>query len=165
MQPRFAAVLMTLIAAFLPAAYAGSKADKKASVSVHMETENSENPKMIFPQEIGGSARYFRRMPDISTKDVIAFSPFPSEAGEDYGVVFKLKDNVARRLSAVTSSNQGRWLLTMINGRAVDGVLIDKQIDDGIIVVWKGVTLADIAVFDESMTRIGQDGRKKKKKD
>ena len=165
MQSRFAAVLVTLIAAFSPAAYAGGNADNKAAISVHLETENSENPKMIFQQEIGGRTRYFRRMPEISTKDIIAFSPFPSEAGGDFGVIFKLKDNVARRLSAVTSSNQGRWLITMINGRAVDGVLIDKQIDDGIIVAWKGVNLADIAVFDESLPRIGQDGRKKNKKE
>lgn len=164
MQPRFAAVLMIFIAAFSPVAYAGGKADNKASISVHLETENTENPKMIFQQEIGGSTRYFRRMPEVATKDVIAFSPFPSEAGGDFGVVFKLKDNVAGRLSAITSSNQGRWLLISINGRAVDGVLIDKQIDDGIIVAWKGVTLADIAIFDDSIPRIGQDGRKKKEK-
>jgi hypothetical protein len=164
MQPRFAAVLMMLFAALSPAVHAGGKADKKASITVHLETENTENPKMIFQQEIGGSTRYFRRMPEVSTKDVIAFSPFPSEAGDQYGIVFQLKENVARRLSAITSSNQGRWLLTMINGRAVDGVLIDKQIDDGIIVAWKGLTMADIAVFDESLTRIGQDGRKKKER-
>jgi hypothetical protein len=162
MQARFAAVLMTLIAIPGPAAYAGSKADNKTQISFHMETENSENPKMIFQQDIGGGTRYFRRAPEVSTKDIIAFSPFPSEGGGDYGVVFKLKDNATRRLSAVTSSNQGRWMITMINGRPVDGVIIDKQIDDGIIVAWKGVTMADIAVFDESMPRIGQEDRKKK---
>lgn len=163
MQPRIAAVLVTLVTAFSPVAFAGAKADNKASISIHMETENSDNPKMIFQQEIGGRTRYFRRMPEVSTKDIIAFSPFPSEAGGDFGVVFRLKDNVAGRLSAITSSNQGRWLITMINGRPVDGVLIDKQIDDGIIVAWKGVSLADIAIFDESLPRIGDDGRKKKK--
>ena len=114
MQPRFAAVLMMLTAFFSPVAYAGGKANNKASISVHMETENTDNPKMIFQQEIGGSTRYFRRMPEVSAKDVIAFSPFPSETGGDYGVVFKLKDSVAGRLSAITSSNQGRWLIMMV---------------------------------------------------
>jgi hypothetical protein len=164
MQPRIAAVLVTLVTAFSPVAFAGGKADSKASISIHMETENSDNPKMIFQQEIGGRTRYFRRMPEVATKDIIAFSPFPSEAGGDFGVVFRLKDNVARRFSAITSSNQGRWLVTMVNGRAVDAVLIDKQIDDGIIVAWKGVNLADIAIFDDSLPRIGEDGRKKKEK-
>jgi hypothetical protein len=164
MQPRFAAILMALIATLSPTVHAGGKADNKASISVHLETENTDNPKMIFQQEIGGNTRYFRRMPEVSIKDIIAFSPFPSEGGGDFGVVFKLKENVAKRLSAITSSNQGRWLVTMINGRAVDGVLIDKQIDDGVIVAWKGLTMADIAVFDDSLPRIGQNGRKKKEK-
>jgi len=162
MQPRFAAILITLVAAISPVVQAGGKADNKASISAHLETESSDNPKMIFQQEIGGKTRYFRRAPEISTKDVIAFSPFPSEAGGDFGVVFQLKEHVAKRLAAITISNQGRWLIISVNGRPVDGVLIDKQIDDGIIVAWKGVNLADIAVFDDSMPRIGQDGRKKK---
>jgi hypothetical protein len=166
MHPRLAAFLATLIAALIaPCAFAGGKADNKASVSVHIETESTDNPKMIFQQDIGGSTRYFRRMPEISTKDIISFSPFPSEADGGFGVVFKLKDNVAKRLSAITSASQGRWLVTMINGRAVDGVLIDKQIDDGIIVAWRGLTLADITILDESMPRIGQEGHKKKQKD
>ena len=163
MQPPFAALLITLISILSPLAHAGAKADKKAAITVHIETENTENPKMIFQQEMGNATRWFRRMPEVSTKDIIAFSPFPSEAGGDYGVVFKLKPNVAGRLSAITSANQGRWLLTMVNGRAVDGVLIDKQIDDGVIVVWQGITLADIKIFEESMPRIGQEGAKKKR--
>lgn len=163
MQPRFAAVLIILVTALCPAVFAAGKADNKASVSVHMETESSDNPKMIFPQEVSGQTRYFRRVPEINTKDVISFSPFPSEAGGDFGVVFKLKDNAARRLSAVTAANQGRWLVTMINGRVVDGVIIDKQVDDGVVVAWKGLTLADIAVLDDSLPRIGEEGGKKKK--
>jgi urease alpha subunit len=47
----------------------------------------------------------------------------------------------------------------------VDGVLVDKQIDDGLIVAWQGITLADIKIFEESMPRIGQDGAKKNHKD
>lgn len=163
MQPRIAAILITLIMAMLPLAVAGGKADNKASITVHLETENSENPKMIFQQEIGGRTRYFRRMPDFSTKDIVSFSPFPSEGGGDFGVVFKLKEHVARRLAAITSSNQGRWLVISANGRPVDGVLVDKQIDDGIIVAWKGINLSDIEVFDKSLPRIGQEGVKRKK--
>jgi hypothetical protein len=165
MQPLFAAVLIMLTTILCPVARAGAKADKKASISVHLETENTENPKMIFQQDIGNGTRWFRRMPEVSTKEIIAFSPFPSEAGGDFGCVFRLKPNVAGRLSAITSANQNRWLLIMVNGRAVDAVLIDRQIDDGLIVAWKGITLADIAIFEEKMPRIGQEGAKKKKKD
>jgi len=164
MQPRLAAILIMLFIGLCPVVSAGGKADNKASVSVHLETEGTDNPKMIFPQQVGSQTRYFRRVPEVGAKDVISFSPFPSDAGGDYGVVFKLKDNASRRLAAVTSANQGRWLLIMINGRAVDGVVIDRQVDDGVVVAWKGVNLADIAVLDDSMPRIGQEGQKKKKK-
>lgn len=164
MQPRFAAALMILLTVLSPAVFAAGKAGNEASVSVHMETESTDNPKMIFPQEISGQTRYFRRIPEINTKDVVSFSPFPAEGGGDFGVVFKVKDNAARRLSAVTAANQGRWLVMMINGRVVDGVIIDKQVDDGVVVAWRGVNLADIAVLDDSLPRIGQEGQKKKKK-
>ena len=144
-------------------AQAAGKRGEKASVSFHLETEASDNPKMIFPQvQANGQTRYFRRMPEIATKDVLSFSPFPADDGS-YGIVFRLKENAARRLAAVTNANQGRWLVSMINGRVVDGVLIDKQVDDGLAIVWKGGTLADITLFDEKMPRIGQEDGKKNK--
>jgi hypothetical protein len=163
MQARLAAHLMLLVFALAPVVVAGGKADTKATLSFHMETEATDNPKMIFEQLVNGQARYFRRMPEITTKDVESFNPFPSDAGgDDYGIVFKLKDNATKRLAALTNLNQGRWLLAQINGRVVDGVLIDKQVDDGFSVIWKGATLADIKVFDAALPRLGQDGKKKK---
>lgn len=164
MQPRLAALLMMLVLAFAPSAFASGKKDTKAILSFHMETEGTDNPKMIFEQLANGKVRYFRRMPEVTTKDVVAFAPFPAEGGGDnYGIVFQLKDNAAKRFAAITSANQGRWLIAQANGRIVDGVLIDKQVDDGRIVIWKGLTMADVNLFDESFPRIGQDKPKKKK--
>ncbi|MDP3849277.1 MAG: hypothetical protein Q8Q59_02155 [Luteolibacter sp.] len=164
MQPRFAAVLIMLALALVPAVLAGGSAANDVSVSFHMETESTDNPKMIFPQETNGQTRYFRRVSEVGAKDVLSFSPFPADAGGEFGVVFRLKENAARRLAAVTSANQGRYLIAKLNGRVVDGVLIDKQVDDGLVVIWKGVTLADIAILDDGLPRIGQEGAKKKKK-
>jgi len=165
MQPRITALLMILAAAMAPAVIAGGKAETKVSLSLHMETDANDNPKMIFAYEANGQTRYFRRMPEITTKDVVAFNPFPSvDGGDDYGIVFQLKGNAVKRFAAITNASQGRLLLSQINGRAVDRVLIDKQIDDGFVVVWKGATLADIHLFDAAMPRIGQEGKKSKKK-
>ena len=164
MQTRRAALLMMLAFALTPAVFASGKKEMKATVSFHMETEATDNPKMIFGQMAYGKTRYFRRMPEITTKDVASFSPFPSDAGgDDYGIVFILKENAAKRLSAITNVNSGRWMLAQINGRVVDGVLIDKQVDDGRLVIWKGATLADVSIFDEALPRVGQEGKKKKK--
>ena len=162
MQTRRAALLMMLVLALTPTVFASGKKEIKASVSFHMETESTDNPKMIFQQMAYGKSRAFRREPEVSTKDIVSFTPFPSDAGgDDYGVVFILKDNAAKRLSAITNINQGKWMLTQINGRVVDGVLIDKPVNDGRLVIWKGATLADVTIFDGDLPRIGQQEKEK----
>ncbi|HEX7260529.1 MAG TPA: hypothetical protein VF258_01825 [Luteolibacter sp.] len=163
MNPRLAALLMMAVLALAPAAFAGGKKENKASITFHMETEGTDNPKMIFPQLANGEQRFFRRMPEIATKDIESFSPFPSEFGGDYGLALKLKRPAANRLAAITNANQNRWMITQINGRVVDGILIDKQIDDGVLVIWKGVTLADINILDDVLPRADEAGKKKKK--
>lgn len=106
--------------------------------------------------------RIFTRVPEVSTKDILSFAPFPADDGS-YGILISLKDHAAKRLAAVTNIGQNRYLISMLNGRVVDGVLIDKPVEDGKLVIWKGATLADIAILDESYPRIGQEGKKKKK--
>ncbi len=165
MQPRLAALLIMVASALMtPAVVAGGKPDIKASLTFHMETEGTDNPKMIFSQLVSGKVRFFRRMPEITTHDVLSFNPFPAEGSEGYGIAFKLNETAAKRFAAVTNVNQGRWMIAQMNGRVVDGVFIDQVITDGIVVVWKDVTLADIKVFDDSLPRIGQEGKKKEKK-
>ncbi len=161
MQSRIAAFTMMVILALAPGVFAGGKKENKAAVSFHLETEASDNPKMIFGQLANGQTRYFRRLPEFSMKDIVSFSPFPSLVGQEYGVMFKLKESAANRLAAITNANQGRWMIAQLNGRVVDGVMIDKQVSDGFIVIWKGVTQGDLAILDEEMPRIGADKKKK----
>jgi len=118
---------------------------------------------MVFSQIDNGKTRYFRRMPEATSNDIVAFSPFPAEGTDGYGMVFKLKENVAHRFAAVSNMNQGRWLVAQMNGRVVDAVIIDKGINDGLLVIWKGATLNDVQLFDAAMPRIGREGQKKKK--
>lgn len=162
MKSLISALSMMLVIALSPTVLASGKKEMKTTLSFHLETEATDNPKMIFPQLANGETRYFRRMPEITTKDVVSFSPFPSEVGDGYGIVFKLKPNAVNRLAAVTNANQGKWLIAQVNGRVVDGVLIDKQISDGFIVIWKGVTLEDVTLFDKDLPRINAKDKKKK---
>jgi preprotein translocase subunit SecD len=137
------------------ATFAGGKIDDKTVVSFHVETDTNENPKMIFQLPVEGQTRYFRRLPEVSTRDMKTFRPFPSDAG-GYGVVFELKNNAAQRLGAITSANPERWLAAMVNGRGVDAVFIDKPINDGKVVVWKGFTATEIQQLDKLMPRTGE---------
>jgi hypothetical protein len=66
-------------------------------------------------------------------------------------------------LNAISLTQQGKILLAMANGRVVDGVIIDKPVDDGLIVIWKGFTDEEVKQFDEVLPRIGDEGKKKKK--
>jgi len=163
MTTRLAALFSILVLFSAPMALAGSKPNSKLAVSFHIETDQNEDPKMVFSQIDNGKTRYFRRMPEATSNDIVAFSPFPAEGTDGYGMVFKLKENVAHRFAAVSNMNQGRWLVAQMNGRVVDAVIIDKGINDGLLVIWKGATLNDVQLFDAAMPRIGREGQKKKK--
>jgi hypothetical protein len=115
---------------------------------------------MIFPHDVFGKQRFFRRIPDISSKDLVAFSPFPAEDQASYGVMFQLKPSAQRRLAAVTAESIGKWLVCQAFGRIVDGVLVDEPISDGALVIWRGLSIEEIRELDEAMPRIGE---KKKK--
>ncbi len=135
---------------------AGGNKGKKVDVSFHIETEASDNPKMIFPHEVMGKQRFFRRIPEVSSNDFVAFSPFPSEDQASYGVILQLKDNARRRLAAVTQISSGKWLVCKAFGRIVDGVLVEDPVDDGVVVVWQGLSIGEIGQLDESLPRIGE---------
>lgn len=152
-----------LILCSLPATASGKKGEE-TGVSFHLETEAGGNPKMVFTQLTAGKERDFYRTPEITTKSVISFSPFPSEDEGTYGVVLQLDRRGANRLGAITAANPERWLLAMVNGRVVDAVLIDKQVADGMLVIWKGVTLQEVKAFDKVVPRLGEDPKVWKKR-
>lgn len=155
MMFRFAAIPLLLLMLVAQPAAAGGNPKNKTSVTFHLETAGTDNPKMIFPHEIGGKARYFMRTSEFNLKDVASFDPFPDDSGAGYGLVIRLKPAPINRLAAITNANQGKWLVASVNGRLVDGVVIDRQIDDGVLVIWQGVTLEDITLLEKTLPRDG----------
>lgn len=162
MKSSIVAFVMLFAIAIAPTLQASGKKKIKTTISFHIQADATDNAKMIFPQLTNGKTLYFHRMPEITSKDISGFSPFPSDVGDGYGIVFKLKGNAANRFAATTNANIGRWLIAQVNGRVVDGVMIDKEVDDGFVVIWKGITLDDINLFDKDLKRIGADKPKKK---
>ena len=129
----------------------------------NLQGEVTDGPKMSVPQEVAGQQVYFRLSPEISTTDIESFRPFPSDDGYSYGVLLKLNRTGAQRLAAVTNANQGKLLMARINGRALDVVQIDRTVNDGLLVIWQGVTVGEIAMADKMMPRIGQSPKEWKK--
>ena len=149
-------LLCLLLVLPVGSALAGGNKGKKVSISFHMETEGTDNPKMIVPHVISGKQRFFRRIPDVSTRDLVAFTPFPADDQASYGVVFQMKQTSRNRFAAVTTNNRGKWLICQAFGRVVDAVLIDEPVSDGAIVIWKGLSLEEIRQLDAAMPRIGE---------
>lgn len=146
--------LFVLVMALSTHVWAGG--DKKIpQVSFHVETEASDNPKMIFTHDLIGKTRYFKRMPEIASKDFMAFTPFPSQDQTSYGILIQLKESSGKRLTAVTTANQGKFLACQAFGRVIDAVIIDQPVNDRLIVIWKGLTLDEIRELDKGMPRIG----------
>ena len=154
-------VALATVAFIVPVAFAGGDKGKAARVSFHIETEGTDNPKMIFPHEVFGKRRFFRRIPDVSSRDLVGFSPFPAEDQASYGAIFQLKDPARRRLAAVTADNIGKWLVCQAFGRIVDGVLVDEPVNDGAVVIWRGLTLEEVQELDKAMPRIGEKQKKR----
>lgn len=153
-------MITVLTAILIGSVFAGGNKGPAVNISFHIETEASDNPKMIFPYQVMGKQRFFRRLPEVSSKDYVAFSPFPAEDQMSYGVMLQLKDKARRRLAAITQISSGKWMVCQAFGRIVDGVLIEDPVDDGVVVVWKGLTLEEIRQLDEALPRLGE---KKKK--
>jgi hypothetical protein len=153
--PRLLAVVLLALCPGLTA-HAGGKKGEKTGISFHIQADPTDNPKMIFSASPMGKELPFRRNPELVTKDIAAFNPFPSQDGEGYGALLQLSPSAKNRFAAISNASVNRWLVAMVNGRVVDAVLLDKQVDDGYMVIWKGIGKAEIDAFDAMVPRIGE---------
>ena len=156
---RFTTVVAAVALALLPApAPAGGRKDEPTiTVSFHLQTTPDPSRQRTFTQPTAGEQVVYRRVPEIATRDIVAFSPFPGDDGQTYGVVFQLNEPATRRLSSISAANQGRYLLAIVNGQVRDAVIIDRPVNDGLIVIWRWVTLQEIRLADSLLPRIGED--------
>jgi len=157
--------LILLLLFILPVTVmASGKKTPPAAISFHMEGSRAESPKFARMVKTLAGEKYFRKTPEISTKDIVEFSPFPADDNSTYGVVFKLTAPATRRLMAATTQNRGKLLLALVNGEALGVVRIDKPVTDGVLVIWSGVKQKEIKLYDMVCPRIGEDKKTWKKR-
>lgn len=145
-------------------ALAGGKKNPPASISFHMEGDAVEVPRFAREFNTLAGVRYFRKVPEISSNHIVAFSPFPADDQRTYGLVFKLNGQGTKRLLEATTMNQGKLLLALVNGQPLGVVRIDKPVSDGMVVIWSGVTQQEIRLYDRMAPRIGEDPKEWKKR-
>jgi hypothetical protein len=154
---------IVLAVALLPGALLGG--GKKAPplvVSFHLQAEPGD--RATFPQLTAGKEVQFRKSAEFGTSNIVAFTPFPSDDQQSYGAVFQLDMIGSGRLQAVSGSQRGKLLLAVVNGQVRDAVLIDQEISDGMIVIWKRISLAEVKMTDQHLPRIGEDPKAWKKR-
>ncbi len=160
-MPRFLAV--ALAGALLPGALMGG--GKKApvlTVSFHLQAEAGD--RRVLKQLTAGREVAYRAAAEITTKDIRAFRPFPSDDGQTYGVVFQLTKVAAGRLKNLSTAHRDKLLLAVVNGQVRDAVVIDRPVVDGLIVIWKRISLAEVKLADKHVPRIGEDPKAWKKR-
>lgn len=113
----------------------------KFTISVHSEGSEMESPRSIMPDVIGNPPRkiILKRAPEFSQNHIAAFHAFPADNGNGYGVALKLDFKGTQALELVTRMRQGEILRSLVNGKPVDYVIIDRPIADGIFTIWEGV--------------------------
>ena len=158
------AILCLILPFFTVNILANGKKAPPASISFHVEGSSVEGPKFVRQVKTVAGQRYFRKVPEISTKDIVAFSPFPADDKTTYGIVFKLSKRAAQRLNTTTNLNRGKLLLAIVNGQAVGVVRIDKPVTDGMLVIWSGIQEHEIKLYDQLAPRIGEDPKIWKKR-
>ncbi len=152
--------LLGLLAASLalPAASGMGKRPEKNRLTFHLEGDVSDGPKMVFPLQMGNKKRFFKKSPITFTKEITSLKHFRSEDG-NYGATFTFNKAASSRIAALTTQNQGEWLVAMLNGRPVDGVYIDQPINDGRLVIWQGIKQVEIIRFEYAFPLTGESNK------
>ena len=138
----------------LPLSVSGAGRKKgEFSISFHVEGDKSEGDKRVGEDVINGRTVYFRRLPVVTNKDFQGYWPFPADDGS-LGAAFKLSSTGLRRLNTTGLTERGRLMRVVVNMRKVDVMLIDKNPEDGILVLWKGLTEEELKKLEKTLPQI-----------
>src|SRR5438552_19133682 len=105
--------------------------------------------------QVSGKNVAIEKMPWISERDVIAFSPYRAAKGT-YGALLQLDERGRVVLDTLSVERRGSLLFVFINGRPITELEIDKRVSDGKLYIASGLTSADIELMKKDWRMIGQ---------
>ncbi len=153
-----------LLALCLPLMASGKRGSAPALVSFHLETSEGDYPKFAHAVKMGDPAQqyYFKLSPALTDGDVQWFYPFLAADGVTYGTAFKMGTHGSNVLQTLTSSPENQGKLFAVNVMPLDSksspmrdyLQIDRRIDDGVVVIWQGLTDAHLRVFAQRFPHV-----------
>jgi hypothetical protein len=96
-----------------------------------------------------------QKLPWITERDVMAFSPYPAQDGT-FGALFQLDDHGRVVLDTLSIERRGGFLFVFVNGRMITELQIDKRVSDGKIYIPSGLTAADVELMKKRWRLLGQ---------
>lgn len=158
--PRLLATSLTLVFCLLGAAcLSSSKKDDGPVVVVRFMLE-----------AVGGDAAGAVRLPRSGTMisiapksqfteyDILKCDVVDNELGKS--LIFQLTPQASRDLYRLTVTNQGKRLITVINGEALGARRIERPWNDGYIVTYVEIPEEDMAALAKDITRTSTAARK-----
>lgn len=136
-----------------------SKHAAPLAVRFHAEANANDTSTFSMPVSLGGDPPrqvVVERIPSISERDIVAVFPFPARGGGSFGVEFQLGDHGRLTLQNLTVAHRGGLIVTMVNGRPLVPLTVDRMVADGLIVVPYGFTEREARELEETFPHVGQ---------
>ncbi|MGF1656435.1 MAG: hypothetical protein ACFCU3_05580 [Verrucomicrobiales bacterium] len=155
-HPRTAALIIGLLAAaiFIPQAEAGSR-KPKVSIRIHEMAATGDGPSFSVPVKPKGTNLEvpMSRLALVTEKDILGVYPYQNAQGQPAVALFL---NPHGRLAVTTATHrQGQRLFLFVNGRHVVDLVVDRQIQDGILTIPQGLTTEEAQLIQRSFKSAG----------
>ncbi|WP_018969983.1 hypothetical protein [Rubritalea marina] len=151
----FVSFILTLVLTQL--AFANGKKQPPVTVTFHTEATDIESKKLAYEIDTPKGKHWMSKSPFITTSDITAYFAFVSPHNPDlYGVSFQLSRGGASRLSMTSGQHAGKWVMCAINGKVVDMLYIDRQVDGRVITIWRGVDSTMLEACNQLIPKIGE---------
>ena len=141
----------------LPAKATGAAKPRHCILRVHAQANPRDTE--IFATsvraQLSGKDVAIEKMPWISERDVVAFSPYPARDGT-YGALLQLDEHGRVVLDTLSVERRGSFLFVFVNGHPVTELEVDKRVSDGKIYIPSGLTAGDIESMKRDWHLIGQ---------
>ncbi len=135
-------LLLSCLALFSLASCANLNKKPKFTLTFHTQGTDMDSPRSVFPYPLpgeGGRRVIMKWMPEFSQENISAYQPFKADNGNGHGAMFKLDFRGANALNMVSSTQHGQIILTLLNGKPIGHLVLDRPSGDGIITVWEGI--------------------------